>query len=262
MSTLYTIPAVVIVPLVVVLVLAALEAGHRLGRVTPIAQEQASNFTAPVLAIVGLLLAFSFAMAADRHALRRAALVEEANAIGTFYLRTSLLSEPIRSEMQARVRRYVDLHFEHRSAKIDAARALQIEAEAERIQSELWGLLMREAQTGAAPHVLLLVTPALNAMIDDTATALAARENRLPDAIVVYLLFLIVVAGLTIGYRPREERRNLVLWGILVVVLGGILMLLLDIDRPRRGFIQTNSGPLLRLQESLKRDARCQPTRP
>ena len=47
-----------------------------------------------VLGVVGLVLAFGLALAVGRYELRRAAVVEEANTIGTTYLRAQTLAEP------------------------------------------------------------------------------------------------------------------------------------------------------------------------
>jgi hypothetical protein len=250
-SWLYSAPLPLVALIVVLVVLAALEAGHRLARSVPVDAQQIANVSAPILAVVGLLLAFAFGMAGDRHALRRAAAVQEANSIGTFWLRTSFMPEAIRSEMRSRVRRYLDLHFEHRDAGIRVQRLAQIEAEETRLQLELWALLDQEAQRDADAGRLRLVAPALNAMIDDGASALAARENRLPDALLLFLFALVAAAGVVIAYRPRAEKRNLVLWGLFLLVIGGVLMILLDIDRPRRGLIQTDLGPYIRLRESM-----------
>src|SRR5688572_12141763 len=101
MSWLYTTSLFVVTPLVILLVLGGLEAGFRLGKIKPIAEQQVSTVSVPLLGLVALLLAFSFSMAGDRFALRRATIVEEANSIGTFYLRTSLLPEPTQSEMRS-----------------------------------------------------------------------------------------------------------------------------------------------------------------
>jgi hypothetical protein len=49
---------------------------------------------AALLGVVGLLLAFGLTLAVDRYQNRRAALVEESNAIGTTYLRAQLIAEP------------------------------------------------------------------------------------------------------------------------------------------------------------------------
>jgi len=253
MSWLYMAPLGLVVTLVVLPVLGALDAGHRLSRIAPVAEQQVTNVSVPILAIVGLLLAFAFGMAGDRHARRREAAVAETNSIGTFWLRTSLVTEPVKSEMRSRLRRYVDLHFEHRDAGIDLSRTAALEAEATRLQDELWRLFDQEAHRAPeTSNMVLLVAPALNAMIDDAAVLLAARENRVPDAVILYLFLLIVVAGLVIGYRPRDEKRNLILWGFFLVVLGGTLVILLDLDRPRRGLIQTDTAIYLRLRDSMR----------
>src|SRR5262249_51168818 len=105
MSPLYTIPIAVVAALLILVLVAALEMGRWLGGVVPVGDRQFSIISALVLALVGLLLAFSFSLAAERYGERRAATVREANAIGTFWLRAALLPEPVRSEMRSRVRR-------------------------------------------------------------------------------------------------------------------------------------------------------------
>jgi len=122
-------------------------------------------------------------MANERLGSRRAAVVQDANFIGTFWLRTSLLPEPARSEAQARLRRYLDLHFEHREAIIDEDRTESIEAEAARLQKELWDLVLEDARSAPEARRQFLLMPALSTMLDDTASVLAATENRLPDAV-------------------------------------------------------------------------------
>ena len=252
MSWLYTASLFVVFPLVLLLVLGGLETGYRIGKIRPIAEQQVSTVSVPLLGLVGLLLAFSFSMAGDRHALRRAAAVQETNAIGTFWLRTSLMPEPTKSEMRARVRRYVDVQLEHREAGLDWVKLAALEAEAARLQRELWALLEADAKQAPESVRLRLVAPALNDMIDDSATVMAARENRLPDALVGFLFLLVFSAGVVIGYRPRDEQRNLVLWGLFAAVMCTVLMTLIDLDRPRQGLITSNPAPYLRLRDSLR----------
>src|SRR5262245_8635230 len=52
-----------------------------------------------VLGLLALLLGFTFSLAADRFDTRRILVLEEANAIGTTYLRAQLLTEPHRARM-------------------------------------------------------------------------------------------------------------------------------------------------------------------
>jgi hypothetical protein len=251
MSWLYTAPFALLVALIVGSVLWALELGHQLARFTPVLEAQASLISAPILAIVGLLLAFSFSMAGERMSLRRAAVVQESNAIGTFWLRTDLVPEPIRSEMRRRVRRYVDLHVEHWSARTDEVKTTASEREGTKLQQEIWELAMVDFHRAPEASRQRLVISALNEMLDATSSALSARRNHLPDAIFVYLYLLVVAAGAVVGYRPRAEKRSVVLWCTFAVVVSGVLVVLLDMDRARRGAIQNDMTPYLQLRDTV-----------
>jgi hypothetical protein len=252
MSWLHMVPFAPLAALIAGSLLGALELGHQLGRRSSFAEGQATTVAGSSLALVGLLLAFSFSMAGERHAARRAAAVDEVNAIGTLWLRTSLVEEPARSEMQTRLRRYVDLHLEHREAGTDHAKLKAIEATADRLQREIWAIVMRDARGALEPTRLRLIVSALNETFDATATLVAAGENRLPDAIVLYLFVLVITAGVVVGYRPRHEGRNLVSWIMFTVIVSGVTVILLDLDRPRRGFVQTDSALYVRLRESMR----------
>lgn len=251
MGWLHTAPFSLLVALILVSVLGTLELGCRLGRLAPVDESQSSLIAAPVLAIVGLLLAFSFSMAGERMALRRAAVLQEGNAIGTFWLRTDLVPEPTRSEMQRRVQRYLDLHVEHWSARVDETRTKTAEREGARLQDELWALALADFRSApeAARHRLLI--PALNDMLDAESAALSANANHLPDAIFAYLYMLVLAAGIVVGYRPRAERRSVVLWCTFALVISGVLLVLLDMDRARLGSIQNDITPYIRLRRSI-----------
>jgi hypothetical protein len=61
-----------------------------------------------LLGVLGLLMAFSFSMALDRYEERRHLVVQEANAIGTSYLRAQLLDEPHRTRLSRLLVEYTD----------------------------------------------------------------------------------------------------------------------------------------------------------
>jgi hypothetical protein len=77
------------------LMLAASEAGFRLGRrpgkqTSEDTKSHISTVAAGILGVLGLLLGFTMSMAVTRYELRKQLVVEEANAIGTAHLRTQL----------------------------------------------------------------------------------------------------------------------------------------------------------------------------
>jgi hypothetical protein len=251
MAWLHTAPLILLAALLLVSVLGALEIGHWLGRSMPVDESQSSLISTSVLAIIGLLLAFSFSMAGERMAQRRAAVLQEGNAIGTFLLRTDLVPEPTRSEMRRRVRHYVDLHIEHWSARVDEAKTKAAEREAARLQDELWALAMADVRRAPEAQRQRFVISALNDMLDAASSALSAKTNHLPDAIFAYLYVLVLAAGIVVGYRPLAERRSVVLWCTFALVVSGVLVVLLDMDRARLGTIQNDITPYIQLRDSV-----------
>ena len=71
-------------------------------------REPFAALQAALLGVVGLILAFGLALAVGRYESRRAAVVEEANAIGTTYLRAQTLAEPFRTASLERLISYTD----------------------------------------------------------------------------------------------------------------------------------------------------------
>src|SRR4051812_37976359 len=65
-----------------------------------------TKFTDASMALLGLLLAFTFAIALGRYDQRRLAVVAESNAIGDFYTCASLLKKPHRARLQEVIREY------------------------------------------------------------------------------------------------------------------------------------------------------------
>jgi hypothetical protein len=243
-------PAWLIAVGVLALLIVALEIGFRLSHRSR-TLEGAATLQNAVLALVGLLLAFSYALASDRYSLRRQLVVDEANAIGTFFLRTGFLPQPVQGEMRARVRRYVDVHLDMDEAVRDPERFALLQREQEGIQRQLWSRLEQSAPQ-LPTAALMLLTEALNAVIDVSAARLAAARNQVPRPILNLLVAAVLLSGVLVGYRPETQRRGLLLWAIFALLLTLVLFTLLDLDRPERGLIRTNQQPLLDLQAQLR----------
>src|SRR5438270_5272516 len=97
-------------------VLISVECGYRLGKYRRSRHEQEKQ--APVGTMVGatlcllaLILAFTFGLAAARFDARRQVLLDEANAIGTTYLRAGILPER-GEQIRALLRDYVAARLE------------------------------------------------------------------------------------------------------------------------------------------------------
>jgi hypothetical protein len=203
-----------------------------------------------VLGVVGLVLAFGLALAIGRYELRRAAVVEEANTIGTTYLRAQTLAEPQRSVSLELLAAYTESSIRLSNAIPGSSSAVEVVSEGARLQRELWALAgqaLDDAPTASAPR---LYVESLNEMIDMRTTRVAGLGNRVPGPV---LTLEIVAAALALGLLAFLAILGR---GALVVVIAARLVSLLllvtfDLDRPTRGLIRIPSTPLTSLRASM-----------
>ena len=215
-------------------------------------REPFGTVQAALLTRVGLVLAFGLAMAVGRYDSRRAAVVDDANAIGTAYLRAQLLAEPVRSRSLPLFVAYTDASLDLSGAVPGSPAAKRAIARESAIQRRLWRLTgdaVGAAPTASAPRVYV---ESLNTMIDMQTTRVSALNNRVPSAIMlVEVLGAAVALGLMALYLAILSR------GVVTVLLAaGLLTVLLfvtfDLDRPARGFITIPDTPLIGLRASME----------
>jgi hypothetical protein len=193
-----------------------------------------------MFSLYGLLLAFTFSGAAGRYDARKQLIVEEANAIGTAYLRLDLLPIETQPAMRAQFRNYVDSRLAVYRAFSDLA-AVKIElSRSERLQKDIWAeAVAASAKLGGHPDGGKLLLPALNEMIDITATRLMAARMHPPIIIYVLLLVLALICSILAGYGMSGRRNRSVLHTIafaLVTVIS--VYVVLDLEYPRSGLIR------------------------
>lgn len=243
--------------LTVLLALAGVEAGRWLaGRVKARGTEPEGPVGASVGATLGLLafiLALTFSMAASRFDARKQMVIQDANAIGTTYLRASLLPEPVASQSRADLRKYVDVRL---GTVADSEALSAVITSSEQLQSELW----KRATAIANAQPTLTTTPlfvqALNEMIDVHGMRVAAVRSRIPVAIWGSLLLTTALGMMAMGYQVglSGSRRSPAVV-CLAIAFAGVIMLIVDLDRPQEGFLRVNQQSMLDLQESMRRDA-------
>jgi hypothetical protein len=190
-----------------------------------------------LLGLVGLLLAFGLSMAVARYDARRALVVQEANSIGTTYLRAQLLAEPVRSESMAVLREYTDAAIELADDVPDSDEFVTGAAAMESQQQVLWGLAgdaIAADPVGSAPR---LYVETLNDTIDRHTDRVASLRNRVPGTVmVVEVVGSAVALGVLALYLTMLGRgvKTSLLASMFVVL---ILFVSIDLDRPQRGFI-------------------------
>jgi hypothetical protein len=224
------------------------------------ADKDSGTVRSAVLALLGLLLGFSFAIAGTRHEARRELLVREANSIGTTARRAQLLAKPHVGNVRQLLREYVPLRIEaHREAQFSERFAKLRERSAE-LQDRLWAEAVAAAAERPSPITASFIA-SLNETIDLEATRIAAKRNHVPGA--VWLLLLCVAGcGLwLVSYQAGTSARHSILERFVFPVLVAIVITLItDIDTPRGGLIALDERPLLELSESLNVSSTAAPT--
>jgi len=206
-----------------------------------------SKFDDASLALLSLLLAFSFGMSLNKHDNRRDMVLADANSIGDFYTCASVLNEPLRSKLIQVIKEYVELRLKiadssHPEAELRAAlqhfRTMQIE------MTEIVAQAMKKED----PTLGATLLSSLNRVQNSHAARLAAVKDRLPPEIIV-LLFVSAIVSTTLVGREQGIAGRVELGGtlgfILVVVL--TISVILDLNQPARGLISVNQGPIREL---------------
>lgn len=231
-----------------------MEAGYRFGRWRHVhdSDEKETPVGAIVGSILGLfafLLAFTFGMAGSRYETRRQAVLDEANAIGTTYLRTRLLPEPQAVESESLLRRYVDA----RLIAVQPGRLKEGIAQSEELHGLLWAQAVKAAERDRGPITGLYIQ-SLNELIDLHATRVQfGLRNRIPGVIWAGLLVLAVVAMTSVGYQSglSATRRSPAMVALLVAFVG-VLYLIADLDRAQEGLLTVGQDAMLDVQRSMR----------
>jgi hypothetical protein len=179
-------------------------------------------------------------------------VLEEANAIGTTYLRSQFLPPKPRGSVTLLLRSYVAARLAFHAAGVDPVRLEAANAEASGIERQLWSFAVEAAVQNPTSVPTGLFVESLNAVIDLHEKRLVAFENRVPEPVLYVLLVVSMVAFALLGYGCglRQDRR-LVLHAIFALLIVFVLTTILDMDRPRRGLITVPQESLLRLQATL-----------
>ncbi len=241
-------------------IIVLLEVGRRIGarRLAEEGETAAKGFGAiesAVFALLGLILAFSFSGALARFDARRHLVVAEANNIGTAFLRIDLLPKDAQAPMRDLFRRYLDSRIET-YRKLPDMEAAQAElARSLKLQSEIWSMAVSSSQKSATPQAMMVLLPALNAMIDITTTRTEAAILHSPPIIWVMLGTLTFACALFAGYDMAGRKHlNLLHSAAFAVVLAVTVYVIIDLEYPRIGLIQMSDSDrvLVQLRASMK----------
>jgi hypothetical protein len=226
--------------------------GRRVRHLSESLREPFGVLQAALLGVVGLILAFGLSLAVSRYENRRDAVVDEANTIGTTFLRAQTLPEPMRSRSLALLADYTELAVSLTNYIPGSSQELAVADREEELQRRLWALNGRALALEPVDSAPRLYEETLNEMIDAQATRVAGLNNRVPNAVLFLEVFGAALAlGLLAAYLAIVGR------GVLAVSLAAVLVTLLlfvtcDLDRPTRGPIQVPDTALKNVLASMQ----------
>jgi len=248
------VPLWLVLPLILGLSLAIMEVGYRLGRwrhsrFVDEKEAPVAAMSAAVLGLLAFMLAFAFSMAATRFDARRQAVVEEANAIGTAYLRARLLPEPHNAIINDQLIQYTKL----RAQRLTSENIQGLLEQSTAIHQEVWAQAVTAAEHDERSVMTGLFIESLNEVIDlHSKRVFVGLYNRIPLTIWASLWFLIVLGMASFGYQAgiAATTRSLAM-PIFALAFAGVLYLIFDLDRSHEGLLQVSQQAMVDLYSSM-----------
>ena len=200
------------------------------------------------LTLLGLLIGFSFSMAIGRYDQRKNYEEEEANAIGTEYVRADLLPEPFQSKVQAQLVQYLDLRIKRYEAHASHD-ITELAARTGRLQMEMWRDVKTAASANPTPVMATVVT-GMNDVLNRQGYTQAARLNRIPLPAWGLMASIALFSNFLIGFGAKKRHSVMLL--IVPLAIAVSFLLIADIDSPQGGLIRVEPQNLISLADSLK----------
>ena len=235
----------VFVPSLFLIMLLVLETGRRIGKRYYSMEESDHHrgnrilVESAIYGLLGLLIAFTVSGAANRFDARRTLTVQEANTIGTAYLRLDLLPAAAQPELRRKFRRYAEARLAVFRLLPDFAASNAEAVRANELQRSIWNEVIA-ALPGVPQSATLMLLPALNEMFDITSSRAIAGQAHTPlvilCALAVLALFCCLLAGYGLaGENPLGSALRMIGFALIVTLT---IFVILDLDYPRVGLIR------------------------
>jgi hypothetical protein len=195
-----------------------------------------------LFALMGLIIAFTFSGAAARFDARRQIIVQEANDIGTAYLRLDLLPESAQPQLREKFRQYVDTRLETYRVLPDVDAAMAQLAKGNELQQEIWKVAVAAAKEAQSPQATMVLLPALNAMLDIANTRYWSTQLHPPLIIFALLGILALICSLLAGFgMAGGKARSWIHIAAFAAILTLTVYVIIDMEYPRMGFIRVDA---------------------
>lgn len=255
---LYGTPEVTIELVFFLLMLATTELGFRLGgkvgaSTSSDTKSQISTVEAAVLGVLALLLGFTMSMAVSRFEVRKQLVLDEANALSTSCLRAQLLPAPLGPEIADLLRQYINVRVQYgNAAGNDLARLDSLRTQTLLLQKEFWRRAVLYAQQDPNAVKAGLLLQSLNEAIDLEGARWMALQNHVPESVIYVNAIVSLLSILLVGYTfGVNGRRNVLSMFVLALSITLVLAVIIDLDRPRSGFIRVSQQPMIEMLHRL-----------
>jgi hypothetical protein len=186
------------------------------------------------LTLLGLLIGFTFSMAASRYDQRKNYEEAEANAIGTEWVRADLMPDAQAAQARGLLKLYLDQRILFYTTR-EASKLARIDAETAALQAKLWSVVRAAAAAQPTP-VMALTLAGMTDVLNAQGYTQSAWWNRIPLAAWSLMAAVAVCCNLLLGYHARQSRFLLFLISPLIIAIA--FFLIADIDSPRGGVIR------------------------
>jgi hypothetical protein len=234
------------------------ELGFQGGRRTDVGEASGDgkgHLVASALALLALMMAFTFSAAQDRFNLRQRMVVEEANAVGTTYLRIQALDPPARDALSREMLQYAQVRGGFFAASSDPDRLAENTKQTSALQDQMWAEVVSAVRTNSVPTLNAPFVQTVNDMFDLAASRRAALDARVPLSIIRMLVIYALAAAAIMGFAggSSKDRRYGAVSTAVLLLLTMAFCLILDLDRPSSGTVQINQASMTRAVDAIRR---------
>ena len=252
------IPIWIIFLFTVSIIFISIELGCKLGKAARIRSIEkkslpVSSIASSILGMLGFILAFTFNIVSNRYDTKKLLVREEANAIGTAWLRSRLLPDSERTFTSDLYKQYIDIRLnEGKTFKEDELPNFL--KQSRQIQRRLWSVALVNAKRDLNSDAGALYLESINKIIDIHALRVSqGLRARLPWILWLVFYALIILSMVSIGYETgfsNAERK----WIIIVLALSFsiVIILIALLDRSQSTIIPISQQPLIDLRASME----------
>lgn len=195
-----------------------------------------------ILGLLAFVLALTLSYANTRFAERRHTTLEEANAIGTAWLRAQAIDHPRGHEIATRLEEYTRERKRFQQAHRLSAELEESNKRTSNLQAEIWGDMVAISRERTDPIAAALMQ-ALNDTFDMSTAQRFANEAKYPPQMFWLLIGLALISVGALGYQlGLKDQKTYILVGVLIAVWTAVIVVILDISAPRIGAIRTGTA--------------------